>query len=50
MNTLALERARTHLAERGLDAWLVHDFKGTNPVLAELLGDLPRAGRARQGI
>ena len=45
MRALALERARAHLAERGLDAWLVHDFGGTNPVLAELLGDLPHATR-----
>ena len=45
MNTLALGRARVYLAEQQLDAWLVHDYKGTNPVLADLMEELPHATR-----
>lgn len=45
MNPLVLERARAYLRSERLTGWLVHDFKGSNPVLGELLGELPHATR-----
>lgn len=32
------------MATRGIDAWLVHDFRGSNPVLARLLPAAAKAG------
>ena len=32
-----LTRAQSLLQEAGLDAWLIHDFRGSNPVLPRLL-------------
>lgn len=34
-----VERAQAHMREQGVDAWLVYDFRGSNPVMAELVGD-----------
>lgn len=34
----ALSAARTLVRDAGLDAWLVHDFRNRNPVLAQLMG------------
>ena len=36
-----LQRARTFMAATGLDAWVVCDFRGNNPVLAPILGSRP---------
>lgn len=38
MNLEAVHKAQTYLSEQQLDAWVVCDFRGTNPVLARLLG------------
>jgi len=34
-----MARAQGHMREHGVDAWLVYDYRGSNPVMAELLGD-----------
>jgi len=38
-------RAQAHMREHGVDAWLVYDFRGSNPVMAELLGEAPNLTR-----
>ena len=38
-------RAREHMAEEGIDAWLIYDFRGSNPVMARLLADMPATTR-----
>jgi Xaa-Pro dipeptidase len=38
VRTDLLDRARAFLQQEGLDAWVVCDFRGSNPVLAPLLG------------
>lgn len=35
---LDLESARRHMREHDIDAWLVYDFRGHNPVFREVLG------------
>lgn len=45
MNAPALQRAQDHLLASGLDAWLVYDFRASNPVLAPLLGERPHTTR-----
>jgi len=40
-------RIRAYLSERGLDGWLVYDFRGLNPVFAELVG---RTGGTRRAF
>ncbi len=34
-----LSEARTHMAANRIDAWLVYDFRGSNPVMWQLLGE-----------
>ncbi|HVM46199.1 MAG TPA: M24 family metallopeptidase [Candidatus Thermoplasmatota archaeon] len=34
---MGLKEAQEHLRQKGLDGWLVYDFKGTNPVLKRVL-------------
>ena len=45
MKTELLGRAQTFMAEVGLDAWVVCDFRGNNPVLAPILGRRPHLTR-----
>lgn len=33
-----LQRAQSYMGENGIDAWLVYDFRGSNPVMWQLLG------------
>jgi Xaa-Pro dipeptidase len=33
-----LERVRAEIAAIGVDGWLIHDFRGSNPIAARLLG------------
>ena len=35
---MGLKDAQAHLRQRGIDGWLVYDFKGSNPVLQRVLG------------
>jgi len=39
---LDLTDTRAFMRDRRLDAWLVYDFRGINPVLGQLLGGQPR--------
>lgn len=41
---MGLQDAQRYLQEKGLDGWLVYDFKGTNPVLKRVL---PSGGEER---
>ena len=45
MNADLQERARVHLKAAGIDAWVVCDFRGSNPVFASLLGEGPHLTR-----
>jgi Xaa-Pro aminopeptidase len=45
MNEQALDRAQTFLLDNDIDAWMVHDFRGNNPVLSALLGQRPHTTR-----
>lgn len=38
MKTSLLQSARAFMVEAGLDAWVICDFRGNNPVLAPILG------------
>ena len=38
MKTDLLQSARAFMVEAGLDAWVICDFRGNNPVLAPILG------------
>lgn len=40
-----LPRVRTTLNELGLDGWLLFDFRGVNPILSRLLGDIGFSSR-----
>ncbi|MCL4369597.1 MAG: Xaa-Pro peptidase family protein [Chloroflexi bacterium] len=40
-----LEAAHGYLAENGLDGWLLADFRGHNPLLAQVLGRCPPTTR-----
>jgi Xaa-Pro aminopeptidase len=35
---MSLHDAQTYLKQKGIDGWLVYDFKGSNPVLKRVLG------------
>lgn len=35
---MGLREAQEHLRQKGIDGWLVYDFKGSNPVLKRVLG------------
>ena len=35
---MGLSDAQEHLRQKGIDGWLVYDFKGSNPVLRRVLG------------
>lgn len=41
----SLEAAQEYLTENGLDGWLLADFRGNNPLLAEVLGHCPPTTR-----
>lgn len=45
MNTLMLQRAQAFMAATGVDAWVVCDFRGNNPVLTPILGRSPHLTR-----
>ncbi|MEE2657890.1 MAG: M24 family metallopeptidase [Candidatus Latescibacterota bacterium] len=41
-----VQKAQDYLSESGIDAWVVSDFRGSNPVLSQVLGQaLPHATR-----
>jgi Xaa-Pro aminopeptidase len=42
---MSFDAVQYHMRDRGIDAWLVYDFRGSNPVLAQLLP--APGGRAR---
>ncbi len=43
MSTRAtLAELRSFMAARAIDAWLIYDFRGSNPVLAQMVGDAQR--------
>lgn len=42
---LDLARVRATLVEQGLDGWLLFDFRGINPILSRLLGDIGFSSR-----
>lgn len=39
---MGLQEAQDYLRQRGIDGWLVYDFKGSNPVLKRVLGGQDR--------
>jgi Xaa-Pro aminopeptidase len=39
---MGLHEAQEHLRQKGIDGWLVYDFKGSNPVLKRVLGGQDR--------
>lgn len=39
MRAEVLRRARRFLRQQGLDAWLLHDFRGSNPIFARVVGE-----------
>jgi Xaa-Pro aminopeptidase len=41
---LEISRMQDALAEEGLDAWLLYDFRGSNPIAADLTGVLRQGG------
>ncbi len=41
----AIARAQAHMLATGVDAWLVYDFRGSNPVLSQLLEAKPETTR-----
>lgn len=45
MNTHLLQRAQTFMTTAGIDAWVVSDFRGSNPVLTPILGCSPHLTR-----
>ena len=45
METDAFGEARESMAAAGIDAWLVYDFRGSNPVMAQLLPHMPSTTR-----
>ena len=47
MDPQAISRIRAYLSENGLAGWLVYDFRGLNPVFAELVG---RPGGTRRAF
>ncbi len=40
-----LQRAQEYMRQRHIDAWLVYDFRGSNPIFWQLLGGLKPTGR-----
>jgi Xaa-Pro aminopeptidase len=42
-----LDHVRAQLRERGLGAWVLYDFRGSNPVLWHVLGSAPRGTTRR---
>lgn len=42
---LDLARVRVTLAEQGLDGWLLFDFRGINPILSRVLGEIGFSSR-----
>ena len=40
------ETVQAAMRERGIDAWLVYDFRGSNPVLWQLLGERRQTTRS----
>jgi len=42
---LDLDRVRATLAEQGLDGWLLFDFRGINPILSRVLGEIGFSSR-----
>ncbi len=47
MDPQVTARIRAYLSERGIAGWLVYDFRGLNPVFAELMG---RTGGTRRAF
>ncbi len=45
LSSLDLARVRATLAEQGLDGWLLFDFRGINPILSRLLGEIGFSSR-----
>jgi Xaa-Pro aminopeptidase len=45
VETDAFGEARESMAAAGIDAWLVYDFRGSNPVMAQLLPHMPSTTR-----
>ena len=45
METGAFGEARESMAQAGIDAWLVYDFRGSNPVMARLVDHMPATTR-----
>jgi Xaa-Pro aminopeptidase len=40
-----LKRTQEYLCKKEIDAWLVYDFRGSNPVFAQILGQAKHTGR-----
>jgi Xaa-Pro aminopeptidase len=40
-----LERAQEYMQKKCVDAWLVHDFRGSNPVFWQIIGQKKNTGR-----
>lgn len=45
LSGLDLPRVRATLAEQGLDGWLLFDFRGINPILSRVLGEIGFSSR-----
>ncbi len=39
------EAARTHMSGRGIDGWLLYDYRGLNPIFWEAVGPVPHVTR-----